>query len=269
MNTSPLKTVLRLLVLLSLFALLLTAVGAALGQPRDTRCVNDARINNRPPRDCGAPVIVYYQGNAISVLQPNQGTIPGLPILSVQRDTPIPTTGNRMLAEAVNPYNGRNVVLSRLTTGEWQLNTFFADGTPYVIVWYKGFEDVYHLDANGNPMDGAKPIVAPDAPNPSAGAAAAAPAVTTTGTTTVTTATTTTSSGPVISAPVSGCRVTVNRIVRLRTEPNTTSQIIARLPYRTSYTVTEATPGWFRVIYESTQGWVSADFVTATGSCGQ
>lgn len=263
MNGSLLKPGLRLLALLTLFALLAVATGAALGQARDTRCVNDARINNRPPRDCGAPVIVYFQGNAISVLQPGQGAAPGWPIFSVPRDTPIPTSQNQILAEAVNPYNGQQVVLSRLTTGEFQLNTFFSDGTPYIIVWYRGFEDVYHLDPQtGQPLDGAKPVVAPGATNPGAGAAAGS------ATGTGSTASTTPPALVVEPGQLTNCRVTVIRTVRLRAEPDTNSEILARLPYRGTFTATEFVPGWFRVVFENTQGWVSATFVDPSVGCG-
>jgi len=271
MKSSALQTGLRLLTLLTLFALLALATGAALAQNRDLRCVNDGRINNRPPRDCGAPVVIYFQGGAISVLQPNRGTIPGLPIFSVPRDTPIPDRQNQVLAEAVNPYNGQQVVLSRLTTGEFQLNTFFADGTPYIIVWYYGFEDSYHLDpVTGAPLDGAKPVIAPGATNPSAGAAAGAAA----SGAAASGAGTDSSAPPAVNRPLpgqdlSGCRVTVIRTVRLRTEPDTNSAIIARLPYRTSYAATGYTPGWFRVIFEDTQGWVSETYVDAGAGCGQ
>ncbi|MGQ9887325.1 MAG: SH3 domain-containing protein [Aggregatilineales bacterium] len=261
MNSSLLRTSLRLLVPLTLLTL---TAGAALGQAaRDTRCANDARINNRPPRDCGAPVIVFFQGNAITVLQPSQGIAPGLPIFSVPRDGPIPTTANQVLAEAINPYNGQPVVLSRLTTGEFQLNTFFGDGTPYIIVWYQGFPDVYHLDpVTGRPLDGAQPIIAPGATNPGAGAAAKAAADQSGAAPSGETAAT------VLPGVLNNCRVTVLRTVRLREQPDTASRIIARLPYRTTYTATEYVPGWFRVVFENRQGWASASYLDPSPGCG-
>jgi uncharacterized protein YgiM (DUF1202 family) len=71
--------------------------------------------------------------------------------------------------------------------------------------------------------------------------------------------------GPVTA--VSNCTVTTTRIVRLRAEANTTSKILARLPYNTSWKVTERVEGWYRVIWKDTQGWVSASFVQTSGSC--
>lgn len=80
---------------------------------------------------------------------------------------------------------------------------------------------------------------------------------------------------PAVAPPVAGgavltgCRVTIKRTVRLREEPNTTSAIITRLPFNTTWTATERIPGWFRVIYQNRQAWVSADFVNPSGACGQ
>jgi uncharacterized protein YgiM (DUF1202 family) len=86
---------------------------------------------------------------------------------------------------------------------------------------------------------------------------------------------------PVTGTPVAGtpaaptgpttvlnaCKVTTTKIVRLREESNTTSKILTRLPYNTTWTVTEKTTGWYRIIWKDTQGWVSADFVRTQGSC--
>ncbi len=74
---------------------------------------------------------------------------------------------------------------------------------------------------------------------------------------------------PATGGALTNCRVTIKRTVRLREEPNTTSAIITRLPYNTTWTATERIPGWFRVIYQNRQGWVSADFVNPSGACGQ
>lgn len=78
-------------------------------------------------------------------------------------------------------------------------------------------------------------------------------------------ATTSAPTGPVTT--VSNCTVTTTRIVRLRAEASTTSTILARLPYNTNWKVTERVEGWYRVIWKNTQGWVSASFVQASGSC--
>ncbi len=67
---------------------------------------------------------------------------------------------------------------------------------------------------------------------------------------------------------VSGCTIVTTKIVRLREEPNTTSKILDRLPYNTTWTATERVPGWYRIIWKNTQGWVSSSFLRPTGTCG-
>lgn len=79
--------------------------------------------------------------------------------------------------------------------------------------------------------------------------------------------------GAVISAggysgPVSGCKVTTTKIVRIREEPNTDSAIVDRLAFNLTFTATERVPGWYRIIYLDTQVWVSANFVRPSGTCG-
>jgi len=69
--------------------------------------------------------------------------------------------------------------------------------------------------------------------------------------------------------PLGTCSVTISRTVRLREEPTTTSKILTRLAYNTTWQATERIPGWFRVVWQDTQGWVSSDYVRATGSCGR
>jgi uncharacterized protein YgiM (DUF1202 family) len=71
--------------------------------------------------------------------------------------------------------------------------------------------------------------------------------------------------GPVTD--LTGCTVTINKIVRLRDEPNTTSKILARLPYNTTWTVTGHTTGWYRIIWTNRQAWVSDSYVRASGNC--
>lgn len=248
----------RLATLIVLLLAALTLIGNVAGD--DLRCVTgDDRINNRPPRDCGAPVLIYLIGDNIVVLTPSQGTDVGKPIMSIDKRTPIPTNSNTVIGEGTNQLSGRPVIISRLTTGEYQLNTFYPDGTGYIVVWYTGKEDLYHIDPKtGAPLDGAQPIIAPDAANPSGGAASAA----------TTTAASTTPTTAVVAGSQSlrNCRVTTTRAVRIRTEPNTTtSTVISTLPWRTTYQATDRIEGWYKVVYLNMQGWVSADFLSGTG----
>ncbi|MBZ0303178.1 MAG: SH3 domain-containing protein [Anaerolineae bacterium] len=239
----------------------------------------DGRINARPHRDCAAPVAIFVQGNDIVVLAVDDQPGPDQLAVRAPANGAIPANANTIIATGTNPVSGRPVIVSRLTTGEYQLNTFLADGSGYVVVWYKGREDLYHLDpVTGQPLDGAQPIVAPNATNPSAGSQAPAPVpagIPAAGSTNTGGASTVVATEEVmISMPAAGsvslsnCRVTTRRIVRMRTAADATSgEIMTRLPYNTTWTATERTADWFRVIYQNTQGWVSAEFLNPVGAC--
>ncbi len=71
---------------------------------------------------------------------------------------------------------------------------------------------------------------------------------------------------PLIS-PVSGCTVTTTHMLNLRSEPSATSAVLSQVPYEGTYQVTERTAGWYRIIYLNMQGWVSASYVTTSGTC--
>jgi hypothetical protein len=73
---------------------------------------------------------------------------------------------------------------------------------------------------------------------------------------------------PVVIGAVGNCSLTVNKIVRLRAEANTTSKVLTRLAYNTTWKVTGRVAGWYQIIWTNTQGWVSDAFVRATGECG-
>jgi hypothetical protein len=258
-----------------LAVLLSTLLGGMAAQAQNSACFLDvARINARPHRDCAAPVAIYVQGSDIVVLAVDDQPGPDRVAATAQANGEIPARANAIIGTGTNPVSGKPVIISRLTTGEYQLNTFLPDGTPYVVVWYKGREDLYHLDpATGAPLDGAQPIVAPNATNPSAGGQNPAPipggrpGVTSGGASAVATEEIMISLPAPGMVPLSNCRVTTTRIVRLRTAADPNSAIMTRLPYGTSWTATERTADWFRVIYQNTQGWVSAEFLTTTGNC--
>ncbi len=73
---------------------------------------------------------------------------------------------------------------------------------------------------------------------------------------------------PATIGAVGNCTLTISKIVRLRAEANTTSKILTRLAYNTVWTVTGRVPGWYQIVWTDTQGWVSDQFVRATGQCG-
>jgi YVTN family beta-propeller protein len=69
------------------------------------------------------------------------------------------------------------------------------------------------------------------------------------------------------SSLVTNCRLTTLYMVNLREQPTTASAVLTALPYDTSYQVTESSSGWYRVIYQDTQGWVNANYVRTEGGC--
>ena len=80
---------------------------------------------------------------------------------------------------------------------------------------------------------------------------------------------------PILSSPaaaqnevVSDCQVTTTHQVNLRSEPNSTSKVITLLPYQLTLKATERANGFLKVIYLDGQGWVSSDYLTLQGSCG-
>ncbi|MEZ4669460.1 MAG: hypothetical protein R3E39_16255 [Anaerolineae bacterium] len=96
---------------------------------------NDGRINNNTyAKDLGAPVgiwcdeqngitVLFTEGDRVGTLAVN---IPASKIESVG----VPSNSNAKLGEA----NG--VLVSRLTTGEYQVNaSYLADGKAYVVAW--------------------------------------------------------------------------------------------------------------------------------------
>ncbi|MBZ0293506.1 MAG: SH3 domain-containing protein [Anaerolineae bacterium] len=75
-------------------------------------------------------------------------------------------------------------------------------------------------------------------------------------------------SSPAVPQALSNCTVTTLYRMNIRQEASDSSAVIDVLPYDTTYTVTEKSGNWYRVIYQDTQGWLNADLVATTGDCG-
>jgi hypothetical protein len=71
-----------------------------------------------------------------------------------------------------------------------------------------------------------------------------------------------------VETALAGCKVRTTYAVRLRSEANTTSAIIATLPYDLTLTAIARQSEWFRVIYLDGQGWVRSDYLSLNGNCG-
>ncbi|MCY3833939.1 MAG: SH3 domain-containing protein [Chloroflexi bacterium] len=66
---------------------------------------------------------------------------------------------------------------------------------------------------------------------------------------------------------LTGCTVTTTEILNLRSEPNTTSEIIANVLSETRLTADRKTTHFFRVNYFDRIGWLSADYLSASDNC--
>ncbi len=106
-------------------------------------CINDSRINGLPNVDCAAPVAVYRSDSGFSIYIINSGNSQGTQLLFISSaeidELGIPEV-NTLLEEGINSATGQPIHIYRLSSGEYQLNTFYADGKPYIISW----------DSNGN-----------------------------------------------------------------------------------------------------------------------
>lgn len=63
------------------------------------------------------------------------------------------------------------------------------------------------------------------------------------------------------------CTLTTTHNLKLRSEPNTSSEVLATLRFDTSLTAIEQVPGWFHVQSPMGVGWVSADYVVPSAGC--
>jgi len=95
--------------------------------------VNDGRVNHAPDKDCAAPVAIYCTADGIDIYRVDPTTADGslaLRVTNADIDTVgVPSDGNALVASE------GNIVLSRLTTGEFQVNTAYWDGKPYIVAW--------------------------------------------------------------------------------------------------------------------------------------
>lgn len=103
------------------------------------------RVNNMPDKDCAAPVVIYCSGDAIDIYSVDPATGIGTPLFYVSAEeiaaVGVPTDENAVLA-AYPP-----VILSRLTTGEFQLNTEDSEKNPYIVVWNGcPVTSMYHIE---------------------------------------------------------------------------------------------------------------------------
>ena len=127
------------IVMLFVFALSLVAMPASADY---CPWINDGRLNDDTERSCAAPVIIYT--DPLTVVVVNPATQQGETLFTVDDDL-IEEVGfsedeNLRIIEETHTYNGFPVIISRLTSGEFQLNAFYPNGEGYVVVWNEDFE---------------------------------------------------------------------------------------------------------------------------------
>lgn len=112
--------------------------------------LRDQRINSDPSRDCAAPIAVYVDEFGIKIYGVNPYDSTGLIALFIPVEAidalGVPTE-NTLIGETTLLASGRELRVYRLTSGEFQLDTFYADGKPYRIIWDQNGVLVRHVEA--------------------------------------------------------------------------------------------------------------------------
>lgn len=107
----------------------------------------DGRINDFQDRDVGAEVAIYLGSIKVYAIDPSNGM--GTLAVDISSEhiesVGVPTEANVLLGEGMNAATGFPIAVYRLTTGEFQLNTAYHDGKPYVFVWDNLLDNKYHL----------------------------------------------------------------------------------------------------------------------------
>ncbi len=108
----------------------------------------DGRINNDALLDCGAPVAIYT--GSVDIYSIDPATSRGYLVLRLTDDdlaAAAAPAANTLLAQAADPFTGQPISVYRLTTGELQVNAFYANGKPYTVAWPADQPSaLYHLD---------------------------------------------------------------------------------------------------------------------------
>ena len=97
----------------------------------------DGRVNNLQDLDVAAPVAIYDGSIKVYGIDPISGDgWLDVDISQEQIDTVgIPADVPFLLGQGKNHYTGIDIFVYRLPTGEFQLNTHYADGKPYIFAW--------------------------------------------------------------------------------------------------------------------------------------
>ena len=97
----------------------------------------DGRVNNAQGLDVAAPVAIYDGSINVYGIDPETGA----GSLDVQisdeqiEAAGVPTDAPVLLAQSKNHFTGIDIYVYRLPTGEFQINTHYADGKAYIFLW--------------------------------------------------------------------------------------------------------------------------------------
>jgi hypothetical protein len=116
--------------------------------------VIDGRINNKRGIDCASPIVIFAPSEPASVDIYSFDPATGSSYMEIRMTMEeiealgVPTDAHQLLAEATNRFTGQSIRLYRLTTGELQVNSAYADGKPYVVAWPAELPGaLYHLES--------------------------------------------------------------------------------------------------------------------------
>lgn len=88
---------------------------------------------------CGRPVAIFARNGGFAIygidINTGWGSLASEITAEQIEAAGIPTDGPVVIAEGENPYNYQPFTLYRLPSGEFQLNTYYWDGKPYVVKW--------------------------------------------------------------------------------------------------------------------------------------
>jgi hypothetical protein len=126
------------------------------GVSLSTECaIFDGRINNKRGLDCAAPIVIFTPSDpeeTVDIYSTNPTDAKGYMdirmTLAEIEEAGVPTDRPMLLAEVTNHWTGQPLQLWRLTSGELQINTFYADGKAYTVAWpFDAPAKLYHLDS--------------------------------------------------------------------------------------------------------------------------
>jgi hypothetical protein len=97
----------------------------------------DGRVNNVQDKDVAAPVAIYNGSILVYGIDPEtgEGSLDVQISESQIEAVGVPTDAPVVLGQGKNAFTGIDIYVYRLPTGEFQVNTHYADGKAYIFLW--------------------------------------------------------------------------------------------------------------------------------------